>query len=126
MAGGQIGVEGRHARLGGSCRDVVGQAFTGGGGRGPDAAGPFDVVEQDRRVAGGVEPGQGAGLVAGAAAAGAGVTFGGSGFQPHLPGQPGQVQLVVQVADVLVTGDAAVLLLAPGELAGDQCHVVGL
>src|SRR5262245_20429470 len=116
LAGGEAGVEGGHACFGGARRDVVGQAFPGAPGGGPDPAGPFDVVEQDRWVPGGVEPGQRAGFVAGAAAAGPGVALGGSRFQPHLPGQPGQVQLVEQVVYVLVAGNAAVVLLAPGEL----------
>src|SRR5215470_530779 len=65
LAGGQVGVERGHPGLGGAGRDVVGQALRRGSGGGPDPAGAFDVVEQDRRVAGGVEPGQGAGRVAG-------------------------------------------------------------
>src|SRR5689334_24772841 len=54
------------------------------------------------------------------------VAFGGARLQPHLPGQSGHVQLMEQVADVLVAGGATVLLLAPGELPGEQRHVVGL
>src|SRR5262249_45328887 len=125
-ARGQIGVEGGHPRFRGARRDVVGQAFPGTGGGGPAPGGALDVVERDGGVPGGVDPGQGEGFVAGAAAPGPGVAFGGPRLQPYLPGQPGQVQLVEQVVDVLVAGDAPIVLLAPGELPGDQCHIVGL
>src|SRR5262249_60940720 len=53
LAGGQIGVEGGHPRFRGARRYVVGQAFPGTGGRGPDPRGALDVVEQDRRGPGG-------------------------------------------------------------------------
>src|SRR6516164_6951292 len=88
LAGGNIGVEGGHTRGSSSGGHVVGHALCRRGGRGPDAAGALDVIEQDGGVAGGVEPGQRAGRVAGAAATRSGVAFGGAGLQPHLPAQP--------------------------------------